>query len=74
MTRSSIWNNIIILCVILNTITLAMEGMDTSEKVKEIRKQANLSFTYIFAVEMALKLIGEGVKGTYSSLRNCSIG
>lgn len=44
----------------LNTLTLAMDGISDSDTIAEMLSNANLTFTIIFAVEMGLKLVGYG--------------
>jgi len=62
MVNSVYFDQFILLCVIINTISLAMENMG-DEKTNERRKQANYVFTYIFIVEMILKLYVMGIMG-----------
>lgn len=47
-------------CVIINTIILALDGT-VSKESSEILDQFNLAFTYIFAIDMALKIFGMGI-------------
>lgn len=57
--------NFILVIVILNTLTLALDGIFSSDTITELFSTANLSFTIIFAVEMGLKLVGLGPIGKY---------
>lgn len=50
----------IMLCVILNTLILALDGLVSAED-EEALDDFNLIFTIIFTVDMGLKLIGMGV-------------
>jgi hypothetical protein len=50
------------LCVILNTIVLALYHHNIEPDMEDALDQLNFSFTVIFAAEMALKLIGLGPK------------
>ena len=59
--NGSFFDQFIILMVILNTISLGMENINR-EKYQAKRDQANLVFTWIFIVEMLLKLYVMGVK------------
>ena len=61
--HSSSFNKFIIVAVLLNTISLGMEGLKTSTQTTNFRNNANVCFTYIFIVEMFLKLIGMGLVG-----------
>mmetsp|Transcript_20026 Transcript_20026/g.3279 ORF Transcript_20026/g.3279 Transcript_20026/m.3279 type:complete len:154 (+) Transcript_20026:408-869(+) len=46
------------LCVLLNTIVLALDHYGISEEMEEVLTDMNLAFTIIFIIEMSLKLIG----------------
>ena len=59
--NGSFFDQFIILMVILNTVSLGMENINR-EKYQAKRDQANLVFTWIFIVEMLLKLYVMGVK------------
>lgn len=48
-------------CVLLNTVVLAIEGPNTDAETKAILDVMNLYFTWIFIVEMGLRLISVGV-------------
>ena len=53
---------IITLCILINTILLAMDGYPIKREKLELLDQLNEVFTYIFLVEMVTKLIGLGFK------------
>ena len=48
------------LCVLVNTIVLAMDHYGISDEMYDILTDMNFVFTIIFVVEMGLKLIGLG--------------
>ena len=51
------------LVVVLNTITLALDGTFTDQSTINMLSTANLVFTIIFATEMGFKLIAFGPIG-----------
>ena len=53
--------------VLLNTLTLALDGVFTSDIITTLFSDANLAFTIIFTVEMGLKIIGLGPFGNNQS-------
>lgn len=57
---SSFFDNMIMICVIINTIILSLDGLVKTED-EHILNQFNLSFTIIFAIDMFLKLVGLGI-------------
>ena len=50
-------------CVLLNTIVLATDHHGISTEWEDVNSELNYAFTIIFAVEMALKLFGMGIRG-----------
>ena len=60
--RWSLFENFLTLCVLFNTIGMAMDAYDIKEKTKEDLEFMNLIFTWIFIVEMTLKLLARGPK------------
>lgn len=59
MVLDSQWFTLITTMAILaNLITLAMDRHPISNKEKAALETANLAFTIVFAVEMAMKLLG----------------
>ena len=61
--ESKWFNHIMTLCVIINTIVLALDHHGISEDMETNLQDMNFAFTIIFAIEMGLKLLGLGVKG-----------
>ena len=57
-----IFENFLTLCVLFNTIVMAMESYDMDEKMEKDLEFLNLIFTWIFIVEMTLKLLARGPK------------
>ena len=60
---SDFFGKIVLIAVFMNTISLGMEGMNMSENTRSLRSKSNTWFTYIFIIEMVLKLIGLGLVG-----------
>ncbi len=42
-----------------------MEGIHLSKASQDLRYNSSIIFTYIFIVEMALKLVGMGISGIF---------
>jgi len=63
---SQLMNNFLLLCVILNTVVLAMDGLFSEESQINLLSTFNLVFTIIFIIEMGLKILGFGLKGAYN--------
>lgn len=61
-TKLSIFNAFLTTCVLINTIGMAMESYDIKAKTKADLEEMNLIFTWIFIVEMCLKLLAVGPK------------
>jgi hypothetical protein len=59
--NGAFFDNFLTTCVLLNTITMAMETPNPSAEMDNFLKTADLCFTWIFIVELALKLIGLGI-------------
>jgi len=61
--ESDIFNNFILISVVLNTVVLATQGLVSGDRATNITNNANLAFTIIFTIEMGLKLIALGIVG-----------
>ena len=61
MVQSTGFETLLILCVFLNTLSFAMQGL-VSQRIEDYRTIANFIFTNIFSIEMVLKLYGLGFK------------
>lgn len=53
----------IIAIILINTVFLAVEHEDMGEKLTSVLDWGNTIFTFMFAAEMILKLIGLGFCG-----------
>lgn len=62
IVRHKLFDNLMTLCVLLNTIVMGMEHYNMSPEMIEFTTMANDTFTYIFIVEMAAKLLAIGFK------------
>ena len=60
--RLSIFENFLTVCVLINTIVMAMESYDIDEALSADLEFMNDIFTWIFIVEMTLKLLARGPK------------
>ena len=60
--KSSLFDNAMTFCVLLNTIVLGLDHAGMSNEMSNILSVANSYFTYIFIVEMAVKLTAIGFK------------
>lgn len=62
---NDIFQNIIYFCVILNTVTLSMEGLYSDDNIDDLRVELNKYFTIIFMIEFVMKTFGMGVKSNF---------
>ena len=61
------WINMILLCVVGNTIVLSMDGLfDDDPTIVDLFQNLNLSFTVLFAIEMLVKILAYGVISKFS--------
>ena len=67
-TRLGIFENAMTICVLFNTIGMAMDAYDIDKKTAENLEFMNDIFTWIFIVEMGMKLLARGPK-KYASER-----
>jgi hypothetical protein len=58
-TESRIYDSSIMICVLMNTVVLALDGL-VGVKGETVLTSFNLAFTYIFTADMGLKIIGMG--------------
>lgn len=59
-TLSSVFDNSLMICVLMNTVILALDGIVTSASGLAILDKFNFSFTIIFTLDCGLKIIGMG--------------
>ena len=59
--RAQTWQELTVLVIVANTVIMASEFASMSDSLVHAFSYCNYAFTAYFAVEMALKLIGEGV-------------
>ena len=60
--RLSIFENFLTVCVLINTVVMAMDSYDIDENTEADLIFLNDIFTWIFIVEMTLKLLARGPK------------
>ncbi|XP_068681874.1 sodium channel protein 1 brain-like isoform X2 [Montipora foliosa] len=63
LVNSSAFETLITLCILFNTLAMALEHFDMDETFLLVLDNCNLVFTSVFIMEMVLKLIAFGVKG-----------
>ena len=61
-TRLSIFENAMTICVLFNTIGMAMDAYDIDKETADSLEFMNEIFTWIFITEMGLKLLARGPK------------
>lgn len=66
--RLSLFENFLTVCVLLNTVGMAMDAYDIDAETQANLEFMNEIFTWIFIVEMTLKLLARGPK-KYSAER-----
>lgn len=62
ITKSSFFDNLMLGSVLLNTFLMALDRYGLSEETKASYEFYNLIFTWIFIIEMGIKLLAIGVK------------
>ena len=62
LVSSKIFSNFMLLCVFLNTVVLAMDGLYFDQNILDFLRTSNLFFVYLFTFEMALKICAFGVR------------
>lgn len=65
IVTASLFDHFMIICVTINTVTLAMDHYMISSDLEKSLTDLNLVFTIIFCVEMGLKLIGLSILGYF---------
>ncbi|CDW88937.1 cation channel family protein [Stylonychia lemnae] len=70
MVKSPIFENFMLLCVLINTVILAFDRYDIDPELDLICTIFNLSFTFIFCIELLLKISGLGVTKYFKDLMN----
>ena len=68
--QSKVFENIFLFAVCINTIILSLYGYLTRSDQINMLDTINADLTYVFIVEMAIKIVGLGVMGYISSLMN----
>lgn len=69
-TNSSVFNGSITLCIILNTVVLALDRYPITKSETFLLEMLNLVFSLIFFLEMIIKLIGLGIRGYFKDAFN----
>jgi len=62
LTRSDLWDNFLMTCVIGNTVLMAMERYGQPKSEKDTSEMIASVFTWVFIVEMFIKLNAIGPK------------
>ena len=60
--RTALFDNLMTLSVLVNTIGMAMESYDMDQKLSDDLFVLNQLFTWIFIVELIMKLLAMGIK------------
>jgi voltage-dependent calcium channel L type alpha-1S len=60
ISNSSIFDKIILVCIIINSIILLIKYYNQSDTESSIFETINLAFTIIFSLEAILKIVGNG--------------
>lgn len=61
--ESKFFENFFLLAVILNTVDLSLYGLLTKPEQVKVLDSINSNLTYVFIVEMAIKIMGYGIIG-----------
>jgi hypothetical protein len=70
ITKSTLFDNSMLTAVLLNTVVMALERFDLTDKESAEMELANLWFTWIFIVEASMKILGVGIKKYLSEIMN----
>lgn len=62
VVNSSVFETLITLCILFNTLAMALEHFEMDETFAKVLEYCNLVFTVVFIMEMILKLIAFGIK------------
>ena len=68
--KGKLFDNLMLLSVIINTVILSLDGFFDDLQTKNLLTDFNNAFTYIFTIEMGLKLITYGFRGYIRDLMN----
>lgn len=62
LVRSGPFDNAMLISVLLNTVVMSMDRFDLEPEPKKVLEDMNTFFTWIFIIEMSLKLMAIGAK------------
>ena len=68
--RFGLFDNFLTLCVLLNTVVMGMESYDIDAETKANLEFLNVIFTWIFIVELCIKLLAIGPRKYVSNVMN----
>lgn len=70
LIRFSLFDNFLTLCVLMNTVVMGMESYDIDAQTKADLEFLNLIFTWIFIVELVIKLLAIGPRKYAANVMN----
>lgn len=70
IVRFGLFDNFLTACVLMNTIVMGMERYDIDSKTKQDLEFLNYIFTWIFIVEMCIKLLAIGPRKYSANVMN----
>ena len=70
LTRFSLFDNFLTICVLMNTVVMGMESYDIDLQTQQDLEFLNNIFTWIFIVEMCIKLLAIGPRKYSSNVMN----
>ena len=62
MVITQTFDNLMTVCVLINTVAMAMESYDIDESLEHDLNYMNQLFTWIFIAELSMKLLAVGLK------------
>ena len=68
--RFNLFDNFLTFCVLMNTIVMGMDSYDIDEKLASDLEYLNNIFTWIFIVEMCIKLLAIGPRKYSANVMN----
>lgn len=70
LIRFSLFDNFLTICVLMNTVVMGMESYDIDLQTQQDLEFLNIIFTWIFIVEMCIKLLAIGPQKYSSNVMN----
>jgi hypothetical protein len=60
--ENQVFNTVIVIIILINTLIMAIDHYDISDRVQNVLYYINMALTIIFVVEMVIKIFGLGFR------------